>query len=113
MAQTNQVYPASVLVGIGVTAHDNTQIATATFEGFSVGALVNPPAPPRLVDAAYSGGVFSFGITTEANRSYQVLYKTQLTDANWTPLTTVPGTGGVVPVTDPAAGTRFYRVVAQ
>jgi uncharacterized repeat protein (TIGR01451 family) len=39
MAQTNQTYPASVLVGIGVTAHDNTILATGAFSGFKVSAL--------------------------------------------------------------------------
>ena len=39
MAQTNQTYPTAVLVGLGVTAHDNTLLATGAFSGFSVVAI--------------------------------------------------------------------------
>lgn len=115
MAETNQVYGASVLVGLGVTAHDNATFAIGTFQGFSVGPISNPPTAPTLVGPSYSAGTFSFGIVTEAGRSYQVLYKDSLDAASWTPLTTVPGTGAVVPITDPGPlpTTRFYRVFAE
>lgn len=115
MAESNQVFGASLHVGIGVTAHDNTQLATGTFQGFTVTPLVTPPAQPRLVNPGYSGGTFSFGIVTESGHNYQVFFKNQLADPDWTLLTDVPGTGGVVPITDssPTPGTRFYRVIAQ
>lgn len=38
--------PAELLAGLAVTSHDNTQLATATFDNFDLIASSSPPPPP-------------------------------------------------------------------
>jgi hypothetical protein len=47
---------------------------------------------------------------TQGATSYQVLYKDNLTDANWQLLTTVTGDGSVKSISDSVGAPRFYRV---
>lgn len=58
------------------------------------------------------GSNAKFSFHTEVGPNYVVEYKTSLTDPAWIQLSTNPGTGGTVDVTDPAVGiaSRFYRV---
>ena len=59
------------------------------------------------------GGDALINLITGSNRFYRVDYTTNLVSAIWTTLTNnIPGTGGVVTVTDPGAASktnRFYR----
>jgi len=58
-----------------------------------------------------TGGNLSLSWNTQAGASYTVQYKDNLTDANWSTLTTVQGTGGSVTATDTTSGVhRFYRI---
>jgi len=68
-------------------------------------------ASPSLTNFSV-GSNANFSFRTEVGPNYVVEYKTALTDPLWVQLSTNPGTGGVVNVTDPAAGvaSRFYRV---
>ena len=67
-----------------------------------------------VVSAAPSGSNIQLSFATLYGPTYQVLYKTNLTDANWTLLTTVTGDGTVKTVADPmSAGRRFYIVNTQ
>jgi hypothetical protein len=60
-----------------------------------------------------NAGMVNITFPTQTNATYQIQYKTHLTDPSWTSLgSAVPGTGGYLSVQDPAAGTtRFYRGV--
>ncbi|HTS19379.1 MAG TPA: hypothetical protein VMP11_17515 [Verrucomicrobiae bacterium] len=60
------------------------------------------------------GSDVQIGVITGSNRLYEVDYTTNLVNAVWTALTNnVPGSGGVVVVTDPGAAAnqpaRYYR----
>ena len=67
-----------------------------------------------LVTASASGANIQLSFPTLFGPTYQVLYKTNLTDATWTVLTSVPGDGTVKTVSDPAGSTRrFYTVNTQ
>lgn len=58
-----------------------------------------------------SNGAFEFSFDTATGANYAVEYSTDL--ARWLPLVTLGGTGGLVNLIDPNAGSpqRFYRVV--
>ena len=51
--------PATVLVGLAVTSHDNTRLATATFDNVAVAAA--PPPRPPLPDGWQSRDIGSVG----------------------------------------------------
>ncbi len=110
-AQVTQVSPASMLLGIGVTAHNASLIATGTFSNFKISQGFVPQAP-RITSMSFAAGQFTLGFATENSVTYRVEYKNNLTDPAWTSLTTVAGTGNPAAVTDPAATTprRFYRI---
>jgi hypothetical protein len=77
-------------------------------------ALLTIAVSPRITNSV-GGGTLSMRFPTELGPSYVVEYKLNLTNANWTPLSTNLGTGAAVTVTDSlsAAPTRFYRVRLQ
>jgi len=70
---------------------------------------------PNIVSITQSGADVTISFTTIAGPTYTLEYKNSLSDANWTPAGTAPGTGNTVSITDPAAtaATRFYRVRAN
>src|SRR5688500_19605499 len=88
-AQVTQPSPASVLVGIGVTAHNAGLLATGTFSNFRISQGLTEP--PRITSLTYAGGRFGLGFATQSGVRYQVEYKNDLSDATWTSLTTVTG----------------------
>lgn len=92
----------SVTVGDGFT--------TVTSANAALTQAVSPTATPSL-----SGTTMTISFGTEVGPRYVVEYKTNLTDANWIPLSTNNGTGGVLNVNDSstAASSRFYRVRLQ
>jgi hypothetical protein len=110
IGQTNQTFPANMEIGFGVTAHDNTLLATGVFSGFNV--IVG--ADIRLGGASYVSGNFAASFQTESGRTYEVQYKNSLSDAGWTPLTNITGDGALKWFTNsvPAVPTRFYRVAS-
>ncbi len=73
-----------------------------------------PPSSVPLNAAVITGG-FQISFPTQAGYHYQVVYKTNLTDAAWLPLgTSLNGNGSVQSVGDPSGGgSRFYRVQIQ
>jgi hypothetical protein len=72
----------------------------------------------RITQVDLSSGAPQISFTTLNGRFHRVERKNSLTDSDWTALsnaTSVPGTGGVVQVSDPEPGAaslpmRFYRV---
>jgi len=72
-----------------------------------------PPQAPKLLNPAASAGNFGFSFASEVGRAYTVEFKNSLKDAAWQTLRTLNGDGTALPVTDPVAGARFYRVTAR
>lgn len=65
-----------------------------------------------LVSSDRSHLVLSF--PTQAGCNYQVLYKTNLTDSTWLPLSTIPGNGGTESFTNSIGDdSRFFRLLIQ
>ena len=77
-------------------------------------AVIVTPMPPSLSASASNNAVnLSFAPTTPGH-NYIVQYKTNLTDAVWQTLTTVPGIAAPQTVSAPVGpGSRFYRVYVQ
>ena len=77
----------------------------------SIVATLTLALSPSLTNLSV-GSSAKFSFRTEVGPSYVVEYKSALTDPAWIQLSTNPGTGGTVNVTDPAVGiaSRFYRV---
>lgn len=104
--------PAVSLVGLAVTAHDNTLLNTSVFDNVRVGGMAMPPAARlTLVEFDHSGRIL-LRIEGEAGRSYRVEASSNF--VNWSNVTTVENVSGPVLFLDPVAGTspqRFYRTV--
>jgi len=112
--QFNQVtvtYPPSVLVGLAVTAHDNAQSATATFANFQLAGQCEAVTISNVRHIAGPPSQIEFQFPSAAGCNYELQYKDALTEAQWNTLRTIPGTGGVVTIAEPATQTeRFYRI---
>lgn len=65
-----------------------------------------------MVAAGLTAGRFHFAFLSEPGVTYVVEYKTELSAPDWQTLTSVSGTGELVPVEDPTppSGSRFYRI---
>jgi len=75
--------------------------------------LVPTTPAPKLV-AVVGGGIITISVPAQSGYSYQLQYKNNLTDVNWTSLgSPFAGNDSVYPFTDTivnGAGNRFYRV---
>jgi hypothetical protein len=72
------------------------------------------PTATTVKNVTVSNGAIHFAFGTQVGVNYTVEYKTTLTDANWTTLQNVTGTGADATVDDTiGAGPRFYRVTAN
>ncbi|MCI0745278.1 MAG: fibronectin type III domain-containing protein [Verrucomicrobia subdivision 3 bacterium] len=105
-------FPSSIEVGIGVTAHNNTLLATGTFSNFRISGVLEPVMIGNL---SAGGGQFSLSFNTQVGATYFIEYKNELTDPMWTELTSRNGTGVVENFTDTTATVprRFYRIRFQ
>jgi beta-glucanase (GH16 family) len=73
-----------------------------------------PAAPPVNLQAAMTGFAPALSVPTRTGFSYLVLYKNNLTDANWTLLKILTGDGTTQLVNDTTGGSqRFYEVLIQ
>ncbi|HKX62202.1 MAG TPA: immunoglobulin domain-containing protein [Verrucomicrobiae bacterium] len=111
MGTTTLALPETIVVGLGVTAHDNTQLSTGVFTDFSVTPVVT------LSNPAFDGTTFSAGVKTISGGSYRVEYKDDLGSSSWNLLTTFAGDGTIQTFTDTnpvsLTGARVYRVVLE
>jgi endoglucanase len=80
--------------------------AEGDIDGFQI------QAAPFTINASYDGTNVGISFLTQSGFSYQVQYKDNLTDANWTLLgSSISGSNAVQSATDLAGGdSRFYRV---
>ena len=75
-------------------------------------------AAPRafvLANPHWEHGVFTVSVPSQAGKSYQLQYKSGLSQSAWTSLPPVAGSGSALTLTDSAASStqRFYRVSEQ
>lgn len=70
---------------------------------------------PNIILVTRTAANVDILFTTVAGATYTLEYKNSLTDAEWTPLGSLPGTGHPASFNDPASTepTRFYRVRAN
>lgn len=108
---TNENMAATLVVGLGATAHNNTSTNIYTVAVFNDYQL-RLTGPPKILNPVYAGTTFSAQFESVAGVTYEVQYKNSLTDPSWTPLTTVVGDGTVQTFTDPGPlpATRFYQL---
>jgi len=93
----------------GATANGIFQAAQL----YSLGSPGYVIAPIHLLASPTEDGKIGLSWNSATNRSYVVEYKTDLSAANWLPLTNFTATAASTTVFDPlGAGSRFYRVGA-
>jgi hypothetical protein len=80
-----------------------------------MGAPSTGPTPPRLGDPALAAGMFSTSFPTEAGFTYELEFKSQITDAAWSPTgAQTAGDGSPKSLSHAnAAVAGFYRVVVR
>jgi hypothetical protein len=113
LGQTTVSFPADMVVGFGVTSHDNTLLATGAFSGFTTSQQL---AQAPIINPRYlAGSGFSAAIQTQNGVTYAIQYKDNLAAASWSPLSTFVGDGTVKTFNDPTPGVpmRFYRIIIQ
>ena len=74
-----------------------------------------PPKGVTILNPKRAGNTVTFEFQSEAGRSYQIEFKTSLSDASWQTLATLAGTGALLTATDSNTppGARFYRVATR
>ena len=120
---TNNVTSYSTNIVAAATTNTVTASGADICQGRTVTAIAtcsgsgSPLVPPVIGGAgvpppSLSNGNFSWSFTTQNGLSYTVEYKTSLSDPSWTDLQTVPGSGGIVTVSNAVAGrpAGFYRL---
>jgi hypothetical protein len=62
-----------------------------------------------------TGMTFTLSVPTQVGFNYTLEYKNSFSDANWTPVQTISGTGGTITLTDTTAtgSSRLYHVRVQ
>jgi hypothetical protein len=70
---------------------------------------------PTISNPKLTGTTFTLSVPTQVGFSYVLEYKNSLTDANWTPVQTLGGTGGMITLTNTTTigPSRFYHVRVQ
>ncbi len=70
---------------------------------------------PIISDDHRAGTTFALSVPTQVGFNYTLEYKNAFTDANWTVVQTLGGTGGTITLTDTTAtgSRRFYHVRVQ
>jgi uncharacterized repeat protein (TIGR01451 family) len=78
----------------------------------SVVATLSVLAPPSITNPRLVGHNFSVLTPTAVGPTYTLEYENSLTGGAWSAAQTLPGTGGVITLTDTAAtsSARFYRI---
>jgi alpha-tubulin suppressor-like RCC1 family protein len=87
-------------------------IAAGGCSSIAVLGVAMPPQQVLVTNVAFGAGGFTATVPTDRMRVYALEYKNSLSDAQWTLLPLVAGTGGAVALSDaaPGPGQRFYRV---
>ncbi len=108
LLKPDSVMPAQLALGGEATLRLTTSTGNCHPSYFMLVPAAGLSLSAQLVDNQV---LLSF--PTLAGRDYQILYRDDLTEGDWTLLTTVPGDGSVKSVTEPAtASRRYYKVAA-
>jgi len=103
---------------LGVGTYTLGAIATDNSGGKATNTIsitvLPAPNPVQIVNPRVNGGSFQFSFATEAQRTYSVEAKLQLSPPSWGVLTNLTGNGNSATVTDTIGSqSRFYRVGVQ
>ena len=109
---TNFVALNSALIGLTANTTYHFRLVGFNANGIAFGAdqsFSTTPAPSRV------GNQFYVWVMTATGQVYYLDYKNSLFDTNWSPVTNLAGTGGVLLLIDQnaTAKQRFYRVRIQ
>jgi len=70
---------------------------------------------PVISNAKLTGSTFTLSVPTQTGTNYVLEYKNSMSDANWIPIQTNSGTGGMMNLTNTGTvgPSRFYRIHLQ
>ena len=70
---------------------------------------------PVISNAKLTGSTFTLSVPTQTGTNYVLQYKNSISDANWIPIQTNSGTGGMMNLTNTGTvgPSRFYRIRLQ
>ena len=87
---------------------------TLWIEPISTGGGANPSSP-LITSPKLSGTTFTLNVPSQTGFNYVLEYKTTLNDANWIPVQTNNGSGGMIGLTNNGATgpSRIYRARVQ
>jgi len=91
-------------------------ITNASGSATSTVATLKVLVPTALTNISLVETTFSFSFQTVKGLSYTIEFKDNLSDASWTPLSTMAGTGAALNFSDlvgTASSRRFYRITVQ
>jgi hypothetical protein len=119
----SEQYTGSLTVASNIFAVTVTVTSQETCKGTWITNTVSCPVATTVLiigtPNVNAGGFFSLSFPTEKGKSYTVQYKNTLSDPTWTDLVppgSVPGTGGVMTITDSSLAalhpSRFYRIMS-
>jgi hypothetical protein len=66
---------------------------------------------PTVSAPSYAGKKFSLSFTSQVGPSYVVDYKSNLLQSAWVPISTNPGSGGIINVTNTATNGQGYYII--
>jgi hypothetical protein len=111
--------PALSLPNVRLTNAGSYRVVISNADTNAISAVaelrvVNVP-DPNIISITQNGTNVTISFTTIPGPSYTLEYKNRLSDAQWTPAGSAPGTGSTVSITDTAAiaANRFYRIRAN
>jgi len=101
----------SGVVQTGGTSYSLNNIQSA----HSVQVTFTQASSPKISNPKLTGTTFTLSVPTQIGFNYTLEYKNSLSDANWTVVQTIGGTGGTIVLTDSGAtgSRRFYHVRVQ
>lgn len=106
--------PQANIAGIRIIGSEGGTASAGFLGVFELAVLSGAPQAVTLLNPVVTGGQMRFEFDAPTGGTYEVQYKTALTDAVWQTLTTITGDGSRKPVLDPLGpGPRFYRVESR
>jgi len=111
---TNSLVTFTPTNTVTVTGVDVCQSRTVSAAANCQGPIVLGAFIRTIGNSALTTGFFRMFIPSVIGESYTVQYKNKLTDAVWTDLETIAGTGGTLIITNATTGqpSRFFRFMA-
>jgi hypothetical protein len=111
---TGRISSSLVLTSIKLSDFGGYRVIVSNSDGSTTShvALLTVAVQPQLAPPEFNLDTLYLDIPTEIGPVYVVEYKTALQDPLWHELTSLNGTGGILPVTDdnPTNSARFYRI---